>query len=198
MARTPSAAAHEKVLEAAIQLIGERGIEGTSMDAIAQQSGVSKATVYKHWKDKDSLCVDVVNRLRLAPPEFRSGNPRRDLLSLLTHLGLASKPARLLKILPRIIGYAAANPRFARAMQQNSMGPAETRLARILDEAVAKGVLRPDLDREIALNMLVGPIMHCRLTRGAVPVKLPAEIVDAFWRSWGTAQLGHNQIKIKD
>ncbi len=60
MARTPSAAAHEKVIEAAIQLIGERGIEGTSMDAIAQVSGVSKATVYKHWKDKETLCIDVI------------------------------------------------------------------------------------------------------------------------------------------
>ena len=64
MARTPSAAAHEKVLDAAIQLIIERGIEGTSMDAIAQLSGVSKATVYKHWKDKDALCLDVLGRLK--------------------------------------------------------------------------------------------------------------------------------------
>ena len=63
MARTPSASAHEKVLEAAIQLIGERGIEGTSMDAIAQVSGVSKATVYKHWKDKETLCIDVIGSL---------------------------------------------------------------------------------------------------------------------------------------
>jgi AcrR family transcriptional regulator len=189
VARTPSLAAHEKVLEAAIRLIGERGIEGASMEAISQLAGVSKATVYNHWKDKDALCVDVVNKLRLVPPEFRSGNPRRDLLSLLTHLALASKPARLLKILPRVISYAAANPRFARAMQQSSMGAAETRLSQILDEGVAKGVLRRELDREIALNMLIGPILHCRMTRGAVPVNLPAEIVDSFWRTWGTNRI---------
>jgi AcrR family transcriptional regulator len=185
VSRTPSPEAHEKVLEAATRLIGERGIEGASMDAIAQRSGVSKATVYKHWKDKDALCVDVVNRLRLRPPEFRSGNPRRDLLSLLTHLALASKPARLLEILPRIISYAAANPGFARAMQQSSMGPAEAHLVRILDDGMAKGVLRRDLDREIALNMLLGPILNCRMTRGSVPQRLPAEIVGSFWRSWG-------------
>lgn len=187
MARTLSSAAHEKVVEAAIRLIGERGIEGASMDAIAADAGVSKATLYKHWKDKDSLCLDVVNRLRLIPPEYRSGNPRRDLLSLLTHLALASKPARLLKILPRIIGHAAANPKFARAMQQNSIGPTEIHLARILDEAIEKGVLRPGLDREIASSMLLGPIMHCRLTKSAVPAKLPAEIVASFWRTFGTS-----------
>jgi AcrR family transcriptional regulator len=182
--RTPSAEAHEKVLEAAAELVAERGIEGASMDAIAQRSGVSKATVYKHWKDKDSLCVDVVNRMRLRPPEFRSGNPRRDLLSLLTHLALAGKPARLVRILPHIIGYASTNPRFARALQQNSLAPAEARLGRILDEAVEQGILRPDLDRDIAVNMLLGPVLYCRMTR-AVPVRLPAEIAESFWRSWG-------------
>jgi len=187
VARTPSAAAHEKVLEAAIRLIGERGIEGASMEAIAAEASVSKATLYSHWKDKDSLCLDVVNRLRLVPPEFRSGNPRRDLLSLLTHLALASKPARLLKILPRVIGYAAANPKFARAIEQNSMGPTETHLIRILDAAAEKGALRPGLDREIALSMLLGPVMHSRLTKPSVPLRLPAEIVGSFWRTWGAS-----------
>ena len=51
MARTPSKEAHEKVLKAVLPLIGERGVEGTSMDSIAAAAGVSKATVYKHWEN---------------------------------------------------------------------------------------------------------------------------------------------------
>jgi AcrR family transcriptional regulator len=192
MARTPSGAAHEKVLEAAIHLIGERGIEGASMDAIAQVSGVSKATVYKHWKDKDALCIEVVNRLRVAPPEFRSGDPKRDLTHLLAHLANAGKPGRLMKILPRIIGYAAANPRFARALRRNSSGPAESQATRILNEAISRGDLDSGLahgiDRGIAMNMLFGPILHSRLTRGKVPPKLPRLVVDSFWRTWGAPQ----------
>ena len=39
-----------------MQLFSERGIDATSMDAIAETSGVSKATIYKHWQDKDALC----------------------------------------------------------------------------------------------------------------------------------------------
>ena len=185
MSRTPSAAAHEKVIEAAIQLIGERGIEGASMDAIAQLSGVSKATVYKHWKDKDALCIDVVNRLRVAPPEFRSGDTRRDLLALLNHVARANKPGRLLKIFPRIIGYAAANPKFARAFRQSSIGPTETQVVRILNEAMAKGELPPDTDLDVSISLLFGPILHRKLMGGKVPPKLPEEVVDSFWRSHG-------------
>ena len=185
MARTPSPEAHEKVLDAAVRLIEERGIEGTSMDAIAELSGVSKATVYKHWKDKDALCVDVVNRLRVAAPEFRSGDPKRDLLSLLTHLAQANRPARLMKILPKIVGYAAIHPKFAATLRRSFVGPAELQIIRILDEAGVRGLLATSVDREIALNLLLGPILYCRMTRGSVPAKLPGTVVDGFWRSWG-------------
>ena len=50
MARTRSASAHRKVLDAALALFAERGIEGASMDAVAEHSGVSKATIYKNSK----------------------------------------------------------------------------------------------------------------------------------------------------
>jgi AcrR family transcriptional regulator len=148
------------VLEAAIRLIGERGIEGASMEAMAQLSGVSNATVYKHWKDKDAPCVDIVTRLRVAPPEFRSGDPRNDLLTLLTCLAQAKRPTRLHKILPGIIGYAAANPKFARTVRQNLTGPAELQIRRIVDAAVSTGILSPSVDRNSAPHLLVGPLIY--------------------------------------
>ncbi|MBV8904184.1 MAG: helix-turn-helix transcriptional regulator, partial [Acidobacteriia bacterium] len=46
MPRPRSAKSHRKVLDAALSLVSERGIEATSMDAIAEASGVSKATIY--------------------------------------------------------------------------------------------------------------------------------------------------------
>ena len=63
MARPRSVQAHAKVLNAAVELFSERGIDATSMDAIAETSGVSKATIYKHWPDKDSLVLEVMGYL---------------------------------------------------------------------------------------------------------------------------------------
>ena len=40
--------------------MAERGIESTSMDAIAEASGVSKATIYNHWADKEALLLEVM------------------------------------------------------------------------------------------------------------------------------------------
>jgi AcrR family transcriptional regulator len=194
VARTPSVAAHKKVIEAAIQLIGERGIEGTSMDAIAQVSGVSKATVYKHWKDKETLCIDVIVSLRELPPEFRSGDTRRDLIDLLTHLSKADKPDRLMKIWPRIIGYAAANPKFAAALQEHSFAPRRAQIGRILKEAADRGDLPDGIDVNFALDLLVGPVIHRRFTTNQVPAGFAELVVDAFLRSNAT-QTSANHYK---
>lgn len=43
------------ILDAAMALFPSRGYDGVSMDAIAQQAGVSKLTLYSHFADKEAL-----------------------------------------------------------------------------------------------------------------------------------------------
>jgi len=48
------------ILEAAKALFPRHGYDGVSMDAIAAEAGVSKLTVYSHFKDKDALFRETV------------------------------------------------------------------------------------------------------------------------------------------
>jgi TetR/AcrR family transcriptional repressor of mexJK operon len=48
------------ILQAAKRLFPEHGFDGTSMDTIAAQAGVSKLTVYSHFTDKESLFAEAV------------------------------------------------------------------------------------------------------------------------------------------
>ncbi|MGH8114515.1 MAG: TetR/AcrR family transcriptional regulator [Rhodanobacteraceae bacterium] len=48
------------ILEAANHLFPQNGFEGTSMDAVAAEAGVSKLTVYSHFGGKEALFVEVV------------------------------------------------------------------------------------------------------------------------------------------
>src|SRR5579883_2435269 len=100
MPRGLSERAHGRVLEAATQLFAQRGIDGTSVDAIAAASGVSKATIYKHWADKDALCLAVmeyVHHLDAGPPELDSGDLRTDLKAFLKYEPSSKKAEVLLE-----------------------------------------------------------------------------------------------------
>jgi len=161
----------------------DRGIEGTSVDEIAQVSGVSKATIYKHWTSKDVLCIEAISRLKCDLPVFDSGNPRADAADLLRHLAHTKKPAAFSRIWPRVIGYAASNPAFAKAFRARIGDGQRAQLAGLLQNAIDNGELRAGLDIDIALDVLLGPILYRRFMQTTVPLELPQHVVDSFWRS---------------
>jgi AcrR family transcriptional regulator len=189
MARTRSASAHRKVLDAVLALVAERGVDGTSMDAVAEQSGVSKATIYKHWTDKDALLLEMmadVNGLHTRPT-FDSGNTRADMVGVLSYRPLENADMRE-KIMPHFIAYSARNPSFGSAWRNKVMEPPRQELKHLMKLGIAKGELSPNLDPDLSLALLLGPILYWHIFLRATmesPKALAEGIVDAFWRAFG-------------
>jgi AcrR family transcriptional regulator len=52
----------EAILQGALQEFLEHGYAGTSMDKVASSAGVSKATVYSHFQDKEHLFVALIDQ----------------------------------------------------------------------------------------------------------------------------------------
>ena len=71
LGRPKDEAKRAAIFDAAQELFLKRGLQGTSMDAIAAEAGVSKLTVYSHFADKDALFKEVIARKcgSLSPPE---------------------------------------------------------------------------------------------------------------------------------
>ncbi len=193
MARPRSARAHAQVLDAALKLFAERGIDATSMDAIAAESGVSKATIYKHWADKDALCLEAMARLLgqdQPPPAFDSGDVRADMVALLSYRPPQQNPELVARLMPHLMAYAARNPTFGAAWRARVFEPPRVRLAQLLERAVAEGQLPDSLDRGVALALLLGPMVYCHVLRriGAeAPEGVPEHVVDTFWKAHAVA-----------
>ncbi|CAB9495192.1 TetR/AcrR family transcriptional regulator [Alteromonas macleodii] len=69
-----------KILEACASLLLKNGIALTSMDKIAENSGVSKQTVYSHFKNKEELCKATAEHM-CSNIQPRSGYIRDESLS---------------------------------------------------------------------------------------------------------------------
>lgn len=195
MARTRSAEAHQRVLEAAAELIASRGIDATSMDAIADASGVSKATIYKHWPDKDALCLEVlgyVHGLDEDPPKFESGDFRADLIARLVYVPATQRKVLKERIWPHLMAYSAKNHAFGQAWRERVMEPARKALAARIERGVGLGVLKPGIDLETALAMLLGPLMYAhvfvRKQGRPGPKDLEQNVVDGFLALFGTGK----------
>ena len=192
MPRSRSPRAHQKVLDAALRLFAAEGIEATSMDAIAAASGVSKATIYKHWRDKDALCLEVLTYLHGLgeTPALKAAGERAGMIAVLKREPPAQRADLRSRLMPHFMAYATRNPAFGKAWRACMMQPARLELRRHLKRSVADGSHPSDLDLDVSVALLMGPMIY-RHVLALMGRKLPADmaerVVDAFWRGHSTA-----------
>src|SRR5271163_3351979 len=199
MARGLSQRAHHKVLEAATNLFAKRGIDATSVDAIAAASGVSKATIYKHWADKDALCLEVmqyVHELDGGAPEVDSGDLRADLIAFLKYEPSSKKAAIIKKLTPHLIAYSARNEEFGRAWKTRVMERTRDSLKKLLRRGVGRGIFPAVFDEELGVALLLGPMMYRHIFGTSVNLEWLAEgTVESFWLGACAARRSGLQIE---
>ena len=196
MARTRSTEAHQKVLHAALGLFAERGIEATSMDAIAQNSGVSKATIYNHWSDKEALLLEVmlmVNGLDREPEDVDSGDVQSDLTTVLTRKPPDKFEISRNRMMPTMISYSALHPEFGKAWRHRVMEPPRECIRKILRRGIERGQLPTDLDINAALAMLLGPMLYAHIfqresSTSPMSSDLGPLTAQTFWRAYSQAR----------
>ncbi len=189
MPRKRSATAHRKVLDAALELVAECGIEGTSMDAIARKSGVSKATIYKHWADKETLLLEMMADVTgiSGRPSFDSGFIKSDMVDVLSY-----RPPEHAELRERIgqhfVAYGARNREFGRAWRKMVMEPPRRELKHLIGAGIKKKELSPGIDLDLALGLLLGPMLYWHIFfKGTTedPRHMAELVVEAFWRAYG-------------
>ena len=72
----------DRVLDTALRLFNERGYLGVRVEDIAQQAGVSRATFYKHFAEREQILAELRAAARIrtcahrVPRSARLGNRR--------------------------------------------------------------------------------------------------------------------------
>lgn len=160
-----------KIVAAAEDCFLHHGFLGTNMDAIAEQAGVSKQTVYAHFGSKEALFIQVVERMtdgaaheigEDVEDDLKGIPVRAFLLKVATdQLSIVLTP-RLMRLRRMVIGEVERFPDLGKSLYEN--GPARSihRIARAIDHYASTGELRPTEPLRAAthFNWLVmgGPI----------------------------------------
>ena len=179
------------MLDAAKQHFTRYGFKGTRLDAVAEDAGCAKGALYLEFPDKEALLREVVDEV------FRSVRARFDA----EVVGLPSPLARLVATLRFAFKMLEVEPIFARLLRDDPElallrpPPEEAanmpavraqvdELAAWVDEGIACGELRQDLDRD-ALPFVIGLLrhapMHLPLSAGLIAgERVLAALLDIF------------------
>ncbi|MEU5554164.1 TetR/AcrR family transcriptional regulator [Micromonospora sp. NPDC047793] len=178
--RPRSVRADEAIVEATLDLLAEGStIEAISVEAIAARAGVGKATIYRRWPGKNALLSDALRTLKGDPPQPAGGSVREDLITLVSAIGHHIDP-RAAKIMPCLVPVVKRDPE-QYALYQNIIEPRRAVMREVLRRGVRDGELRADLDVEVTMAMLTGPMLIQRVMNWNPDLDtttLPEKVVD--------------------
>jgi AcrR family transcriptional regulator len=164
--RQKSAQKAEAILEGAMQEFLVHGYAATSMDRVAAAAGVSKATVYSHFQDKEGLFTALIQRLvrercrvifSSQDSQLLQGEPSIVLRRLATNMldEIVSDP-QLLAFMRLIIGESGRFPELARVFVRNLDKPVIEVLSQYLASRSELKLPNP----EAAARVFIGTLVH--------------------------------------
>jgi AcrR family transcriptional regulator len=190
--RAPAGAAvlREDVTEAIRAAVFEElaavGYARMSIEGIARRAGVGKTAVYRRWRSKLHLVLDVVSALAVQGlPAPDTGALESDLRLLYELTSRALRHPVASQILPDLQAEAARNPEIAEAVQKALRDGQEGVASKIIVAAEQRGEIRVGPDDELALDLISGPL-YWRSVVIRSP-KLPKGYLDALARSTAAA-----------
>ncbi len=152
----------QAVLDATLELAGEVGIHGMSMDDLAQRAGVSKATIYRRWPSKERLVLASLNQAMLPFELIDTGSLRGDLLDYLGELARRMETGKASDVLPDLIAASVRDANLRMSLDEyirHRRQPLQT----ILRRGLQRGELAAGTDVEVLIDALIGPFVYRRL-----------------------------------
>lgn len=135
------------------------GYARMSIEGIARRAGVGKTAVYRRWRSKLHLVLDLVSAIAVQGlPAPDTGSLEGDLRLLYEVTSRALKHPVAGQIIPDLQAEAARNPEIAEAMQKALREGQHGVASGIVRSAAARGEVRADLDEDLALDLISGPL----------------------------------------
>jgi AcrR family transcriptional regulator len=168
--RPRSERSHRAILEAANQILEERGFVDLTMDEVAQRGGVSKATIYRWWPTKGMLVFEAFTANFLArQPTPDTGSLRGDLLAALRSWIRTVKGTVTGRTLVALIAEVQRDPDLAEIWRERFVTRVRSQHRLMLDRAIGRGEVPADTDPDVILDLIFGSAYH-RLLQSHLPL----------------------------
>jgi AcrR family transcriptional regulator len=157
----------DAVLRGTVELIGETGYADLTVDAIARRAGTSKPAIYRRWPGKAHVVHEAVFPIGDDTALPDTGSLAGDVREMVrrTVAVLTTPAARA--ALPGLVGEMAADPTLHAALLERFSGILSRSLAERLNDAVARGEVRPEVTAADLVEAIAGPTFLALLTRAA-------------------------------
>ncbi|WP_433430491.1 TetR/AcrR family transcriptional regulator [Nonomuraea sp. CA-141351] len=148
---------HDAILDATVELVGERGLLSVTMSQIAEKTGIGRATLYKYFPDVEAILLAWHGRMvaghveHLAQVKEREGDAGRRLEAMLETYALMHQ---------RMARHGFGGDLVALLHRSEDVGRAQRRLHEMLRDTLADAVRAGDVRDDVPADELATFCLH--------------------------------------
>jgi AcrR family transcriptional regulator len=163
--RSAAAASHDAILGAVYDLLHEKSVRDLTIEEIARRAGVGKPTIYKWWPSKAALVMDMLDEHILEDLPAPGARSAEEAIR-----GAVTKLVRRFngfpgKVAMEILAEGQSDPGVLQEYWDRYLSKRRAVATEVIERAQASGEFRKDIDAQVLIDMIFGPIYYRRLVR---------------------------------
>ncbi len=184
--RPRSSEADEAILEAAVDVFAEVGLEALTMEGVAARAGVAKNTLYRRYPNKIDLVVTAVRRYTdVGAPSPDTGTTRGDVRAVVDGLVAIVTDTPVGRMLPILVAVRTRVPQLDAAYAE-IVAEKRARSAVVVRRGVERGDFRADVDVDVVVDAFASAVFYRFLvTRAPLDPAFTTAVVDSVMRAFG-------------
>jgi AcrR family transcriptional regulator len=156
--RPRSEEARLSILRSTLKLLARKGFSEFTIEAVAAHASVGKATVYRWWPDKAALIADAFSSSTTSKLHFPdTGSVRTDMSQQMRQLVKILRSRRG-RIVSAMLGAGQSDSSLIAAFRERFLKPRRKEAYATLRRGISRGQLRENVDMDLLLDSLYGPI----------------------------------------
>jgi AcrR family transcriptional regulator len=172
------------ITAAALRQLEQHGYANVSMDSVASEAGVARATIYRRYRDKaDLITAAIADNSTTHLTKEVSDDPRSDLADYLTQFDQRFAEG-CLEVVGTLIGMRE-DPSALDLHRQRVVAPRMEYIRALFVRAQELGQLRGDADLDLALQMVTGSVFARRVAGQRSELGWADRAVDTVWVGMG-------------
>lgn len=156
--RTRSDTSRTAILRSTLKLLESNTLAQVSIEAIAREAGVGKATIYRWWTSKASVVIDAFIQYHVAHTPMPKNISAHEALSRHLHSLIEEYGGRSGRLVAQILAEGQNDPTVLREFRERFFYGRQAMVREVIEQARRTGEFRADLDAEAAMDMLYSPI----------------------------------------
>ena len=192
LGRPRDPAIDDAVLAATRTVLVELGYSKLTFDLVARRAGVSRPTIYRRWPSKAHLVHESVYSRSALSSLPDTGDFAADVRSMLRRSFASYARPEVRAALPGLIVDLHSDPALRSSVLDGLEQPVRRHLANLVDAAVHRGEVRPDIDADALFDALYGALIQRVVVRGLVDLDFADAVADLVVRGTRTPSKGNS------